>query len=81
MTVIKEQAIEMIKKLPDDKVIYVVNILEGLEGLYSGNEEQALSKSQMAYQALQHLRRRGTEDIDYKSELTEALEENYESLG
>ena len=79
MTVIKEQAIEMIKKLPDDKVIYVVNILEGLEGLYSGNEEQALSK--LAYQALQHLRRRGTEDIDYKSELTEALEENYESLG
>lgn len=81
MTVIKEQAIEMIKKLPDDKVIYVVNILEGLEGLYSSNEEQALSKSQMAYQALQHLRRRGTEDVDYKSELTEALEENYESLG
>lgn len=81
MTVIKEQAIEMIKKLPDDKVIYIVNILEGLEGLYSGNEEQALSKSQMAYQALQRLRRRGTEDIDYKSELTEALEENYESLG
>lgn len=81
MTVIKEQAIEMIKKLPDDKVIYVVNILEGLEGLYAGNEEQALSKSQIAYQTLQHLRRRGTKDIDYKSELAEALEEKYESLG
>ena len=81
MTLIKEQAIELIKKLPDDKVIYIVNILEGLEGLYSGNGDQTLSKSQMAYQTLQRLRRKGTEDIDYREELAKALEDRYESLG
>lgn len=81
MTVIKEQAIEMIKRLPDDKVFYVVNILEGLEGLYDENQETRPSDSQKAYQNLQCLRRMGAAEIDYKAELSQALEEKYESLG
>ena len=32
MTVIQERAFEIIKRLPDDKVYYVVKILEGIEG-------------------------------------------------
>lgn len=81
MTVIKEQAIELIKRLPDDKVFYVVNILEGLEGLYSSEEEPGITKSQKAYQNLQRLRKTGIEDIDCKAELSQALEEKYENLG
>lgn len=81
MTVIKEQAIELIKRLPDDKAFYVVNILEGLEGLYSENGETKQTDSQKVYQNLQHLRKRGTVDIDYKAELSQALEEKYEGLG
>lgn len=80
MTVIKEQAIELIKRLPDDKVFYVVNILEGLEGLFSENEGAGETDSQKAYQNLQRLRKNGTMDIDYKAELIQALEEKYESL-
>ncbi|MBT9776877.1 UDP-N-acetylenolpyruvoylglucosamine reductase [Clostridium sp. MCC353] len=81
MTVIKEQAIELIKRLPDDKVFYVVSILEGLEGLYSEREEIRLTDSQKAYQSLQNLRKKGTAELDYKAELIQALEEKYESLG
>lgn len=77
MTVIKEQAIEMIKRLPDDKVFYVVNILEGLEGLYDENQETGPSDSQRAYDSFQCLRGRGAVDIDYRVELAQALEEKF----
>ncbi|MDO5418328.1 MAG: dihydrodipicolinate reductase [Lachnospiraceae bacterium] len=79
MTLAKERAVEMIKNLPDDKVKFVINILEGLDGLY-GNQEK-VTASQRAYQNLQQYRRNGSSEIDYKEELVQALEEKYENLG
>ena len=56
MTMIQEQAIEMIKRMPDDKVYYVVNILEGIEGLYSHSKAEQ-TRAQKAYQNLQKFRK------------------------
>jgi len=33
MTKIREQAIELLQSIPDDKVVYIVDILRGLKGL------------------------------------------------
>lgn len=38
MTMMQEQVIEMIKRMPDEKIYYVVGILKGIEGLNSDSE-------------------------------------------
>ncbi len=75
MTVMQEQAIEMIKNMSDDKIYYVVSILRGIEGLSAAKEEADLTKAQRAYENIQHFRRMGLCDRDYKKELREAMEE------
>ena len=80
MTQIKERAMNIIQRLPDDKVIFVVNILEGLEGLCI-NQENNKTIAQLAYQDLQKYRKEGAGETDDKEELAQALEEKYESLG
>ena len=34
MTNVKEQAIGLLQSMPDDKVIYILDILRGVKGLY-----------------------------------------------
>ena len=53
MTMLQEQAINIIKKLPDDKIYHVINILEGIERLFPMKDESELEKSQKAYKELQ----------------------------
>lgn len=79
MTLMQEQAMDLIRKMPDDKIYYLINLLEGLveaTPLYKSGP----TNSQRAYQNLQKFRRKGTEDRDYKAELYAALEEKYESI-
>ena len=45
MTALQEQAIEMIKKMPDEKIYYIVTILEGIEGLYSQSRPDETKKT------------------------------------
>lgn len=80
MTMLQEQAIDMIKKLPDDKIYYVVNILESIEGLFMENDSQRADRAQKAYHELQRYRKSSLVDRDYKAELAEALEERYANI-
>lgn len=80
MTAIQQHAMEIIERLPDDKMYYVINILESIEGLASETESEELTKSQKAYQNLQHFRKSSSVERDYKEELHKALEEKYESI-
>lgn len=80
MTMLQEQAIDMIKKLPDDKIYYVVNILEGIEGLFMENDSERADRAQKAYYELQRYRKSSLVDRDYKAELAEALEERYANI-
>lgn len=78
MTLMQEQAMDLIMKMPDEKIYYLVNLLNGfVETTPIDNEE--LTNSQKAYENLQRFRRRGTVDMDYKAELYSALEEKYGS--
>lgn len=68
MTLMQEQATDLIMKMPDEKIYYLVNLLNGfVETTPTDNEE--LTNSQKAYENLQRFRRRGTVDMDYKAEL------------
>lgn len=52
MTQIKKRAVEIIQRIPDDDMVYVVNILENLEGLINRqniDKEQTLQTDDIAY--------------------------------
>lgn len=79
MTLMQEQAMDLIKKMPDEKIYYLIHLLEDFvepSTLYSTES----TASQRAYQNLQKFRHRGTVERDYKAELCTALEEKYEGI-
>ena len=49
MTLIKEKAVEMIRRMPDDNMLYVVNILQSLEAMTIDKEkDKQKAKSALA---------------------------------
>lgn len=80
MTIIKEKAFEMIRRLPDDKVYYIVQLLEGMETSVPPVPNEEKTSEQLAYEDLQKFRRCNEVDIDYKAELAQAREEKYAGI-
>ena len=81
MSIMQEKAYEMIKRLPDDKVYYIVRLLEGLEGLVQPEKnDDSMTVEQRAYEDLQQFRKCSDVEIDYKKELEQALEEKYAGI-
>lgn len=78
MTQVKEKAVQMLQSLPDEKVVYLVKIMEGLEGL---GLDSKLQEKKEALRNLKKFSGRLPEDFDYKKELAEARRERYENLG
>lgn len=78
MTKMKEKAVRMIERLSDDKVLHLVKIMEGLEGL--GNDSK-FTKKKEALENIQKFRGRLPEDFDYKKELEDSRRERYENIG
>jgi len=78
MTLMQEQAMDLIKKMSDEKIYYLINLLDGLVETPPAYKSE-LTDSQKAYENLQKFRRKGTVDMDYKAELYSALEEKYGS--
>ncbi len=72
MTAIRQEAIRMLEKVPEDKLGYVIQIIQGMNGLY--NDERSERKE--AFARLEQLRRKGTV-IDYDMELASFREEKY----
>lgn len=79
MTRIKAKALEMIERLPDEKMIYVINILQNIEAL-SLSEESEKIKSMIALQNLLKFEKKLPEDFDAEKELSDAREEKYGNL-
>lgn len=72
MTAIRQEAIKMLEKVPEDKLGFVIQIMQGVNGLY--NDEQSERKE--AFARLEQLRRKGTV-TDYDAELASYREEKY----
>lgn len=79
MTLIKERAMEMIQRMPEDNMAYVVNILQSLEAM-SADKENDKKKAQMALMDILSMEKRLPEDFDPQKELREARAEKYDYL-
>ena len=80
MTQMKERAVELIERIPDEKMFYVINILQNLEEMSSNRP----ADKKQAMEALQNVLKfsgRLPEYFDSVKELQEAREEKYGNIG
>lgn len=80
MTRIKEKAVEMIQRMPDDNMFYVINILQNLEEM-TANKDTDREQAMKAFQDLLKFSGRLPEDFDADKELAAAKEEKYGNIG
>nr|WP_300824191.1 dihydrodipicolinate reductase [uncultured Schaedlerella sp.] len=80
MTLIKERAIKMIQRMPEDNMLYVINILQNLEAM-SIDKRKDTKKAQMALTQILNMEKRLPADFDPNKELQEAREEKYSNFG
>ncbi len=73
VTALRQSAIRELERLPEDKIIYILQIMQGVNGLYNDNQ----SERKEAFTRLEKLCRRGTV-TDYDAELASYREEKYE---
>lgn len=79
MTLIKEKAVEMIQRMPEDNMVYVIHILQNLEAMVLDKDKK--KKAQTALMNILNMEKRLPEDFDYKKELREAKIEKYDNFG
>jgi hypothetical protein len=80
MTLMKEKAIEMIRRMPEDNMTYVINILQNLEAMsIDRNEDKKRAKNALA--EILDMEKRLPDDFDPEKELREARAEKYENIG
>lgn len=72
MTALRQSAIKELEKLPEDKIGLILQILQGVNGLY--NDDQSERKE--AFARLEQLRKKG-KVADYDAELASYREEKY----
>lgn len=72
MTALRQSAIRELEKIPEDKISLILQIMQGVNGLYNDNQ---LERKE-AFARLEQLRRKGTV-IDYDTELASYREEKY----
>lgn len=72
MTALRQSAIRELEKIPEDKISLILQIMQGVNGLYNDNQ----SERQEAFARLEQLRRKGTV-TDYDMELASYREEKY----
>ena len=80
MTLIKERAIKMIQRMPEDNMLYVINILQNLEAM-SIDKRKDTKKAQMALTQILNMEKRLPADFDPNKELQEARDEKYSNFG
>ena len=80
MTLMKEKAVEMIRRMPEDNMTYVINILQNLEAMSIDRNEDK-KRAQNALAEILSMEKRLPDDFDLKKELEEARTEKYENLG
>ena len=80
MTLMKEKAVEMIRRMPEDNMMYVINILQNLEAMSIDRNEDK-KRAQNALAEILSMEKRLPDDFDPEKELREARAEKYENFG
>ncbi len=76
MTFMKEKAVEMIRRMPEDNMTYVVNILQNLEAM-SVDRSEDKKKAQNAIAEILSMEKRLPDNFDPEKELEEARTEKF----
>ena len=80
MTMLKQRAVDMISRMPEEKLYYVVQLLESVEGLSENTVNGVKTPEQRALEDLQRFRKRSGEEIGYKAGLAKVREEKYAGI-
>jgi hypothetical protein len=72
MTALRQTAFTELEKIPEDKLSFVIKIMQGVNGLYSN----AGKEKEEAFTKMEQIRRKGTV-TDYDSELASYREDKY----
>ena len=72
MTALRQSAMMELEKLPEDKLTFIIQIMQGVNGLYADTN----SERKEAFAQLEQLRKKGT-IVDEKAELASYREEKY----
>lgn len=72
MTAIRKEAIELLERIPEDKLTFVIQIMRGVNGLLDDTQ----SEGREAFARLEQMRKKGTV-TDYDAELASYREEKY----
>ena len=74
MTTLRRDALELVERIPEDKLYYVVQILEGVTFL---SDSSPMTKKEEAFAKLESLRKKVPCNLDYDDELESYREEKY----
>ena len=80
MTLMKEKAVEMIRRMPEDNMTYIINILQNLEAMSIDRNEDK-ERAQNALAEILSMEKRLPDDFAPEKELEEARTEKSENLG
>lgn len=72
MTAIRQEAIDLLEKVPEDKLGFIIQIIQGMNGLFTDTN----TERKEAFARVEQLRRKGTV-IDDDAELASYREEKY----
>lgn len=72
MTKLRKNAIELLEKIPEDKLTFVIQIIQGMNGLYF----DTVQERENAFEQLEKMRKKA-DFINYDTELKEYREEKY----
>lgn len=73
MTALRKDAMDLLERMPEDKLYFIIQIMEGVNGLYGSESERVRER---AFEQLESLRRKAPQ-IDYERELDSYREEKY----
>ncbi len=76
MTQMKEKAVELIERIPDEKMFYVINFLQNLEETSSNRPADKKQEMEVLQNVLK-FSGRIPEDFDADKELRKAIDEKY----
>lgn len=72
MTALRQRAITELEKIPEDKLNFVIQIMQGVNSVYNNSKIERKA----AFSRLEQLRKKGTV-VDDKAELASYREEKY----
>lgn len=73
MTSLRKVAFELLENIPEDKLTFIIQIMQGVNGLYKDDSEER----ETAFERLDS-KRKEINGLDYERELASYREEKYE---